>query len=1603
MEKLYSGTRFFSVVLLLFLYPVASFSQLHAGFTSSAVSGCTPFVAVFTDTSTGTPLSYFWDFGNGVTSNQQNPGAVYKTPGNYTVKLIVKDASGADTAIRISYITVYAKPAADFSIVPNTGCAPLPVQLNDKSTTASGTLSQWSWDFGDGQVSTDQNPLHNYTTIGAFSVSLTVTNNFGCTNFLQKPSSVTVNGIINADFAYTYNNACTSPTKVNFTSTNNSITNITYQWLFGNGDASSLQNPVYVYNSNGTYNVQLIVSTDLGCKDTIAKSISIGTVHPDFFITIGACKGSRTVFHDRSSPSPVFVNWDFGDGSNGTGLIALHPYQDTGKYTVKLVANFGSCTDSISRVVTITTKPTADFTFTGDTNICRLPYRVQFQNTSLNAVNYRWNFGDGGVSSTINPTHSYIQSGFYDLTLIAINPANGCNDTLVRPQFVQVGPPKINGLVNAPFTACIPAAIDFKAAISSGRPITSYVWTFGDGATSTNPTQTHIYPNAGTYTVTLKVKTSSGCASSASFPDIVKAGDKPIAGFSTQQTDICASTPVQFTDTSKGNITARLWTFGDGKLTDTTQNPVYLYKDTGLFTITLITESNGCTDTAVATNYIHINPPVADFYFTLKCNDKLTRKFTDISILPKTWKWDFGDGTILSAKSPSHTYPSTGTYIVSLTVANKGCTNTKVDTVHVATVTPSFTYQPSPTVCRNSVLQFSAINYDKASVKSFYWDYGDGRNSGFVADSSFSSHKYNKAGAFTPFLVIKDTLGCLDTAKAGTIFNVYGPVAAFSSTSSVCTNKPVFYNDLSTTDGTHLIQKWIWNYGDGVTDTLAAPPFLHIFTKGGLYDVTLTVTDSYGCIDSIKKKAADTISQTVANFSLLDSIRCSGSSVNFNNLSQGLGLAYNWSFGDNKTSNQPYPQHIYNTGVYTVALGITDQFGCKDSITKVNYVTIANPHAAFTLPDTVVYCPPLIIAPQSTVTNYTFFTWYFGDGNTSHFPAPNHTYTLPGAYTLQLVVQGHGNCSDTASKIVTLLGPTGSFKYTPDKACLPATVAFTATGHNIAGYQWLFDDNNTETTTKPQIDFVYNQAGVYLPKLTIVDASGCQVELAGTDSIRISGVIAKFGVSTGPNCDSVLVSFSDSSSIFFDTLLSHTWNFGDGTTSPVPNHPHLYRSSGIKNISYSLRTIAGCTSTYTLPVNIVVNQSPVIQAVIPSSVCVNAPVSFAVSNSSAPPGTIIWLWKFGNGSTSPIQNTSYTYTAANTYTTTVTAVNEFGCSDTAQGIITVQPLPLVDAGPDSTICLGQSVVLQPTGATGYTWSVNASLNCTSCNNPVAKPDSTTEYYVTGTAAGCTATDSISLKVKQPSAVVLPLNDSLCAGNSVQVIASGAEVFNWQPPAGLNDVNAANPVASPAATTTYTVTGSDTKKCFSSSASITITVINNPLVNIADTVVTILTGRSYVPAITASSDVTRWQWTPAAGLSCPDCAEPVMMPNQTTKYQEKVFNNFGCSAIDNITVQVLCNETSLFIPNTFSPNGDGMNDYFYPRGFGLYTIRALRIFNRWGQVVFEKINFLANDQSSAWDGKFKGNPQPADVYVYSIDVICDNGTVLTRKGDITLLR
>ncbi len=1422
-----------------------------ANFSGAPLSGCSPLIVHFQDLSTGGATGWSWNFGNGNTSVLQNPTATYFTPGTYTVTLTASNVNGSNTLTRTQYITVYEPPTVDFSAIPRSGCFPLRVQFSDLSMPGAGNSNvSWSWDFGNGTTSTQQNPFVTYNTAGTYTISLTVTNDKGCTRTVTRPSYITVTNGVDAAFTFTNPTVCHAPALINFTNTSTGPPTLSYQWDFGDGNFSTATSPSHTYLADGSYIVTLVTTSTAGCVDTFRSNpIVIGAFTTSFNAPLSACINERVTFTNTSTPVPVSATWNFGDGGTATGINSNHTYTVPGTYIVRLYNTYSSCVDSTQQTITINPRPVADFTAPATVR-CEPPFTVNFQDLSTGGVTgWQWDFGDGNTSTLQNPAHTYTSYGSFTVTLVATN-GFGCTDTIRRTNYIRIQRASIS-IPSLPERGCIPYTTTFIPTITSLDAVTSYNWDFGDGGTSTLPNPTYTYTTQGTYTVRLIITTSTGCTDTLIVPNAIRVGSKPIADFSAAPIPVCGTQQVYFTNLTTPASDEWLWNFGDGG-TSTLQNPSHSYSDTGYFTIQLIATNNGCPDTLVRQNYVHVLPPIARFTPVPDCNNRLRFSFTDQSIAPQTWEWDFGDGSPVSTiQNPSHIYPAFGNYTVRLIVTNGACADTTTRIIRTVDESPDFTVNQA-TACKTATLNFTATNVNVANLTNYAWTFGDGG----IASTGLTtvSHTYTVSGTYTVRLITTDINGCRDTMIKTNYIRINGPLAGFSATNTGgCAGLTTTFNDLSTTDGVNALTNWQWHFGDGIVQDYSAPPFQHTYNTPGVYSVKLVVTDASGCKDSLTRNNLVTATDPVPNFTSADTLTCPGATVRFTNTSAPAGFTSLWDFGDGNTSTTTSPNHVYTaTGQYTVKLYITDAFGCPDSLIRNLYIRVDTPRADFSPSDSLSSCTPFRVQFTNTSSYYSSVIWDFGPGQgTSTLNNPVHFYTLPGVYPVKLIVTSPGGCLDSITKNITVSDTAGTrLDYIPISGCSPLQASFNVvTPGTIASYFWDFGDGNTIITTTSSVTHTYTNYGSFIPRVILEDPSGCLIPLQGLDTFNIIGAKARFGLSDSVFCDRATVNFSDSTTAN-DPITSYNWSFGDGNTSTLQNPTHNYSAPGLYTVQLTVQTQNGCADTFTRTNIVRVVQRPLIDITGDTVICINASLLHSGIFLQPDTSAVSWQWSFPNGNTSTQQNPpAQTYTTAGTFTIITIATNSTGCKDTTRQIIVVNPLPTVAMPPTLTV------------QNGFPQTIPA---------------------------------------------------------------------------------------------------------------------------------------TYTP------NTISWIWSPATGLSCTNCPTPDAGPKFDTFYQVYFTDNNGCSNTGSIMVYVICKNANLFIPNTFSPNGDGSNDVFYPRGRGLERVKLLRIFNRWGEVVFEKRDFPVNDASSGWNGTYKGKiPQP-DVYVYQAEVYCENGDIIKLNGNIALV-
>lgn len=1508
--------KFILILLLLQVAGHCLYAQ-SANFNSSLTEGCAPILVQFTDLSAGNPAQWKWDLGNGTVSYQQHPSVTYFLPGIYTVKLMVETGTKKDSVIKTNYIKVYAAPVVDFIVSATTGCNTLSVLFTDKSTAANGNIARWQWDTGDGVLIDQTNPSYTYNRIGEYNVSLKVTDSKGCAANKRVTAAVKINGI-KAAFNTVIPEAC-KPSVILFESTVTGNGTFSYRWNFGDGSSSALAKPQHTYAAGGTYTATLLADNGLGCTAITEKIINV--------------------------QSPVSAAFS------------------------------------------------AAKTFS-----CKVPFDVDFITAPAAGNTYAWSFGDSSMDDLAQPIHTYNDTGFFTIKLLVKN-NKGCMDSVEKQGYIRAGKQNIF-IANLPDSSCAPFTKKIITSINPGDSIISYHWDFGDGFNSASPLPVHVYTADGNYDVRLQTNTAAGCSDTLVVPNAIRISTKPTAAFEALIRDACAKQEIIFTDKSTGTVTGWDWDFGKGENSQE-QNPAHTFRDTGFIDITLVAKNGGCTDTVTQKKYIYIKPAVAGFTVITQCGNPLVRKFTNSSKGADQWLWDFGDGSFSTEYSPVHTYAGSGTYLVILTVSNNrtGCEDQITKKVIIAKAAADFMAADTE-LCKGTSTLFTGIQ-QADSITRFIWNFGDGNIVASKQDTI--SHVYDKAGVYDVRLIAVNAVNCRDTMEKIAFIKVNGPTALFApARTGNCVNTNVLFIDSSYMQGPGNISKWEWDYDDGNKDTLTAPPFDHRYTRPGRYFVKLTTTDINGCSNHFELPNNITIANLKADLLFGNSYACTKQLYRMVCPQSEFGFFYNWDFGDGNSATTQYAQHSYALpGVYTVKLVLGNGEGCTDSV--YHNVKVEDPAALFSVSDTFSACPPLIAHFKDASSNAVQWLWNFGDGTSTTTNNPAHFYTMPGTYTATLTVTGRGACTAQHKQTIIVEGPTGSLNYDTVKLCVPFKENFTAKTFDAVSYIWDFNDGSTVSNMETAVAHVYTDAGNFQPRIILIDKNGCRVPITGEGVIRAATSAAGYTLNSKPVCDTTAVNFINTSAATNDSIIQYHWNFGDGNASSDKHPAHLYQAEGNYFPALTIRTSFGCTDTFIAANPVAITHSPRVTLSNFSGGC--APLLLSeqahLQDSSAP---VQWHWTFSNGHAYTLQHPPpLQLDTAGNYTINVTVTAASGCSTMLKKTVEVMASPKVFAGNDTAICRGRSIQLGGTGAQRYQWtSLRQGLHEHTADIFV-QPDSSSTYVLTGTNNnGCSATDMVQVNVMQRPLLQYGKNEFVCRGSAKKLSASGAAVYSWQPTAGLSNAAIADPLAQPDSSTNYRVIGTDEKFCFADTGYILVKVFKEPLVNAGEDK-TINAGEPMDLVPQVSEDVSEINWYPTSGIFRNSDAGITVKPAITTEYTVEVKNAGGCRARDKVNVFVLCDGANIFIPNTFSPDGNGSNEIFYPRGKGLYKIKSLRLYSRWGQVVFTKDNFMANDASAGWDGTFKGVKMNADVFVYIAEVMCSNSSVLTLKGNVALVK
>ena len=1388
-------------------------------------------------------------------------------------------------------------------------------------------------------------------------------------------------------------------------------------WDLGNGATSTLQNPSTTYVTPGTYTVSLTVTNAAGASHTTTKKAYLTVyIEPEADFTADkttGCFPAIIQFTDLSSSSTgTTINewkWDFGDGNTSNQKNPKHTYKNPGMYTVILTVNTDKgCKKVVVKpnYITIAQGVVPAFKYS-DPTVCRAPITISFTNNSTGPGNlsYSWSFGDGGSSTTNSPNHSYGANGNYHVTLI-VSSDQGCVDSSSAD--LSIG--KVNTDFIVPPTICPKTLITFQNN-SSPRPISSS-WSFSNGQTDNFQNAQTIFSAGGSYTATL-INTYAVCTDTLTKNITVR--NAPVINFKASDTTKCQ--PILTTNfTNNTNASTYLWNFGDGS-TSTQTSPNHSYNNFGTYNVTLIAKDTaGCSDTLTKQAYIKIAKPTINFAgLPAKGCIPATINFSaNINSLDsvRTYLWDFGDGTTSNAATPSHIYNTMGTYAVKLTITtSSGCTETQTMAggVRVGTLPTAAFTSDLTTACANPGIKF--IN-QSVNATEFLWEFSDGTTS----TAKDPQHTFTDIGLISVTLTAINN-GCeIKTTKSDYV-NILPSVSRFDYAPN-CSNRLQY----TFTDKSIQATSWNWSFGDGTTYSGQNPP-VHNFPADGSYNVSLTTTNG-SCTYTLTRIV--TIADNTPNFNTSPAEGCKpfNTTVTATPPNGGLIRNYEWDFGDGspaETSTGATTSHVFSTpGNFLIKLTTIDSFGCRHEFSKTA-VKVNGPVADFTS-TTNSGCKGMVttfndVSKTDGTNPIVSWKFDFGDGTSKTYNNPpfQHQYDSIADYDVKLVVTDAKGCKDSITyrgfiKVSTLKAG-WSFA---NATCPNSAIGFSSSSQTKSDLPytaiWDFGDGTTANTQDAL--HAYTDTGYYTLTLRVTDLLGCTDSLKKIDTIRVAVPKAEFTANNFTTyCTPFEAAFTNQSYFYNSSF----WDLSINTSAQT--HPSLYYTrSGTYPIKLVITSPGGCQDTITKTLNVFdpndgrINYSPL-------NGCTPLLVNFDAFSQMI--GRFIWDFGDGNVIDTTINRISHRYI-------------DFG--DFVPRVILKEP---------SGICVVPLTGLNPINISGVKakYSLDKMLFCdsgqikvsdsTTFNDPIRNyewdfGDGTTysipspvHYYTTpgtytvslvvNTEIGCTDTLKTGpVKVVQSPVIdISPSDTVICQNDYVTYkgldLRPDTSAVNWKWSLNGKGFSVQNPPIQQFTTAgnyTISLVTVNSSGCVDSSSK---NLVVHPLPEITvPASLTKIVGIPLTLPATYSNNIASYLWRPSGTLSCSDCPQPIATPKFTTNYNILVIDSNGCKNNTVVNVIVTCQGADIFVPNTFSPNGDGSNDVLYIRGKGLDRVKSLRIFNRWGQVVFEQQNFPVNNAMNGWDGKYKGSQPVPDVYVYQIELFCENSEIIRFEGNVALI-
>lgn len=925
--------------------------------------------------------------------------------------------------------------------------------------------------------------------------------------------------------------------------------------------------------------------------------------------------------------------------------------------------------------------------------------------------------------------------------------------------------------------------------------------------------------------------------------------------------------------------------------------------------------------------------------------------------------------------------------------------------LHAQTISFSFSSNTG-NFCAPSTVRF--IPVFSATPISYYWQLGLENEE---TEEFSPSQTYTVPGNYKVTLVALFPNKLLEVSQT---LSIFGP-ASFSiipSQSNLCKPDRVDFSIASSLPFTGLE----WDFGDGSPKiNQSSGTISHGFLSQGQFSVTFTAIDSRGCFGS--STVPISIQKPSAVLSDSPRLGCLPVTVDFNaevsTLPGDFVKEYSWDFGDGSpiVSNlQKSMQYTYQQpNTYLPKLSIVTKDGCTNTY-DFSSLSFGNPPGLpkVSTPKDTICASDLAVFSLKNSGGANQYIWEISNGDRllTTDSVLQYDFNVFGSFQVKVTSVSNGCLGQSDSTNIFVRGLVAGFRFT-NTCTNKNTFDFrNNTLGTVNSIFWDFGDGTTSALSRPLK--TYPDTGSFRLKLIVREnIHGCvdsamgviytaKPRLVPADSFVCRGQSASLGVMANYANPRVQISYSFLGRSFSNLPDSQV------TMSAL--------TAGVFNHRVVINNGTGyCRDTLIQPYSTRVS-GPISSFALPTNTCLNE--SMAVSNlsysGSAVDNLTSWSWDFGNNTTSNLAlPPPVDYLASGNYRVSLKVTDNKGCVDSSFQTAKIRRLPLLRITPTSQrICLGQEIALTALHRSMLTWGPAGQVTCDTCATILVKPTVPTTYTaVAKDTFGCSRTQEVRLDIwypfnLQPNVI---RDTSICIGSSVPFdLKIIGKFVSWSPSAGLSDPTVTNPIATPLTTTTYTATVTDTGQCFIRTATATVRVNPYPQVDMGPELI-LPYNAPFTLSPVYGPDINRFQWVPSIGLSCTNCPFPSGRALASTNYSLIATTSQGCSEAFDVKITIECDEKNIMMPTGFTPNGDGLNDVFYPITRGMKTIKRFIVYNRYGQVIHEKRNFVPNEKFFGWDGTFNGKPQPVASYVYIVEAECDLGSSETKKGTISLLR